>query len=101
MPFGDQTFLTAAPDDAPARPHERARGRDEGSRLLPDGSGLLLQAPIGPQSPERQRDQDGPEAPGNIERGPFERVAGVVDADADEKGEADREAERDPGRPER
>ena len=77
-------------------PIERAGGRDEGGRLFPDSRHLLLQAPVGPNVPERQSEQNGPEASRNVERSPFERTAAMVmDADADEERQANGQAQRD------
>src|SRR5215207_7661685 len=98
VPLGDQTLLTAAPDNARPRSHERACGRNEGGGFLPDGRHLLLQAPIGPNVPEPQRQQDRPEPSRNVERGPFESAPAVVmDAKADEKRQANGQAQRDAG----
>src|SRR4051812_8601061 len=65
-------------------------------RLFPDGRHLLLQAPVEPNVPERQSEQNGPEASRDVERGPFERTAAMVmDADADEERQANGQAQRD------
>ena len=44
--------------------------------------------------PERQGQQDGPEAPRDVERGPFERATAVMmDTDPDEERQADGQAQ--------
>ena len=94
VPFGDQTLLTAAPDNARPGSHERPGGCDEGGHLFPDSRHLLLQAPVGPNVPERQGEQDGPEASRDVEPGPFERAtAMMMDADADEERQANGQAQ--------